>query len=56
MEDGEYLNNLALILESAETDQTRYGTDEIRFIKIEAYSAKDIAARLRGIESKIMVH
>jgi hypothetical protein len=51
--DREYLYELALILDNAETDQTRYGIDEQRFIKIEVNTAKDIASRLRGIANRL---
>ena len=56
--DRDYLYNLALILEHAETDQERYGIDETRFIKIEVNAARDIAARLKQIASRMpkLVH
>lgn len=51
--DKEYLYEVSLILDHAETDQHRYGIDETRFIKIEINTAKDIAANLRRIASKM---
>jgi hypothetical protein len=47
MDEKEYLNELAFILESAEPS---YGE---HFIRIDAISAKDIAHKLRYIASKL---
>lgn len=54
MGDKEYLYDLALVLDSAESTQ-QFG--EPPFIRIEVMTAKDIASRLRQIANRMtMVH
>lgn len=52
--DREYLYELALILEHAEGEREGIDSDTY-FIRIERMTARDIAARLRSIASKMPV-